>query len=150
MTVNSFNGMNHEHHGAPGAVVFYVKVMMMNDEEWELAKLRDLQEKNRKDAPVQPVLLSLPSLTPKPALGVRINERFEQYRQQLHCPGTRAAIVWKVARAVEEGRVEESKIASIFPRLENASNRGAYFVASAKGAFLSCGLSWHEEDWSDA
>ncbi len=127
----------------------FLGIMMMTEEDWDLAKIAQLQREN-KPPDAQRVLLAIPALTPRPAVGVRINERYELYRSLLKCPGTRTAIVWKVARAVEEGRIEESRIASIFSRLELASNRGAYFVACVKGAFLSSGLSWFEEEWTDA
>lgn len=125
-------------------------MMKKSEEQWELEKVRDLQEKHRTDRDVPQILIAIPSLKPVPAIGTRINERYEEYKRRLNSPATKNFVLWKVARAVEEKRVEESKIAAIFPRLENASNRGAYFMACAKAAFLSCGLSWLEEEWTDA
>ena len=143
--------MNHGHHGTM-AHEFKSRfgVMMMTEEEWDLAKIRDLQTKERTDAPVQSVMQLFKPQIPVRALGVRINERFERMRARINAPGLRSAIVWKVARAVEESRIEESRIEGIYERLELASNRGAYFVACAKGAFLAAGLSWLEEEWKDA
>lgn len=122
----------------------------MTEEDWELTKLRDLQTENRKDQPVQQLLIHLPSLRPKKAIGQRIGERMEQYSAKLKDNRTSKDLLWKVARAVEEGRVEEARIERIWPSLEIAHNRGAYFVASAKAAFKSVNLSWLEEEWEDA
>ena len=126
-------------------------MMSRSNEEWDLEKVRDLQASHRPGEPVlvQQVLLSMPALAPRKAVGLRISDRFERYVAAAAAPGLQKAIVWKVARAIEEGRIEESRIEAIFPRLENVFNRGAYFVACCKAAFLACGLAWHEEEWSD-
>lgn len=122
----------------------------MSEEEWDIQKMHDLQRKHDGTKHVQKVLFEMPKMTAKKAIGQRINERYELYVAKLNSPRCEKQIVWKVARAVEEARIEEARIAAIFPRLENASNRGAYFLACAKGAFLAVGLSWHEEEWQDA
>ena len=127
------------------------KVMkMMSEDEWEMKKLQDLQNKQRLDRPVQSVLRLFNQMVPEKALGMRISERFEFMKAKLNAPGLRSEIIWKVARALEEKRIEEYRIAGVYARLENASNRGAYFVACAKGAFAAVDLSWFEEEWQDA
>jgi len=107
------------------------------------------RELRRVDAS-QPRLITLESLVPAKSCGQRINERFELLRAAVASPSLSSQALWKVARAIEEARIEEGRIMRILPALENVSNRGAYFLTCAKGAFLAANLSWMEEEWSDA
>lgn len=123
---------------------------IVNDDEWNLRKIIDLQQQHRRDYPVQKLLIKIEPLPPRIAIGTKIQARADYYAGLLRGLSVREQIQWKVARAVEEHRIPEAQIAAIFPRLENALNRGAYFVACAKGVFAQNGLSWFEEDWNDA
>jgi hypothetical protein len=121
----------------------------MDQEQWDIHNVQQLQRQHAKPDHVQNVLFSLPQMVPKKSTGTKINETYEIYVAKLNSPRCEKQIIWKVARAVCEHRIEESRIAAIFPRLEVASNRGAYFVACAKAAFKAVNLSWFEEDWEN-
>lgn len=129
--------------------VFYELTERQERELQKQIALKQSKERQREEF-TQPRLLSLPQLVPVRSCGERINERFEYILGKVQCPNLSRAAVWKVARAIEEKRIEEHRIASIFPRLEIVSNRGAYFLACAKGAFKAVDLSWFEEEWEDA
>jgi len=122
----------------------------MTPDEWTIANLQELQNAHRTDHPVQQNLITMPARTPTKALSMRIQERFDRYTRNLKDKYTSKRMIWKIARAVEERRIEEERIEAIWDRLDNVANRGAYFGAVAKGAFKAVGLSWIEEEWQDA
>lgn len=119
----------------------------MSDDEWTIAKIQDQQKMHRTDNLIQPVMIEMEKLKPKRALTMRIQERFDRYHRQLADKYTSHRMIWKIARAVEERRIEEARIEAIWQRLDTVENRGAYFAAVCKGAFKSVGLSWIEEEW---
>jgi hypothetical protein len=121
----------------------------MTDDEWNLLKIRDLQREHDRTKPIQQMLVTIPPLKPVIAQGRRIETRAQYFEGQLRGAGVRTSITWKCARAIEEQRIPEASIVSIFPKLELAHNKGAYFVACAKAAFKQFGLSWIEEEWQN-
>jgi len=122
----------------------------MNDDEWNLLKIQDLQREHQRTKPIQQMLIQVPQPKPIIAQGKRIETRAQYFEGKLRGAGVRTAITWKCARAIEEQRIPEAAISGIFSKLENAHNKGAYFVACAKAAFKQFGLSWIEEEWQDA
>lgn len=122
----------------------------MTEDEWDMLKVQQLQKEHQRTKDVQQLLIRIEPLKPRKATGERIKVRAAYYDGKLRGCGVRTAITWKVARAVEEGRVSEDAISTIFPKLELAYNKGAYWVSCVKGAFKSVGLSWFDEEWEDA
>lgn len=116
-----------------------------------LAQVVAAQKREELRSPgIERMLVKMPTLVPKVAHGERIRERSEFIFAKVKSPNLSRQACWKIARALEEARIEEYRIYNAIDRLENVSNRGAYFLACAKGAFKAVGLSWLEEEWVDA
>lgn len=125
------------------------KVTQAQREQWDIDSITRRIEQRATPEHVQQILIKIDALVPRLASRQNIEKRVDELQRKLNKRGVNDAIVWKVARAIEEGRINEASVASVWPRLETANNPGAYWVASVKGIFAQNGLHWHEERWDE-
>lgn len=125
------------------------QVTQAQREQWDIASITDRLEPQTTPVHVQQVLIKIDALVPRPATRANIENRVDELGRKLNKRGVNEQIIWKVARAIEEGRVNEASVAAVWIRLEVAHNPGAYWVAAMKGIFAQNGLHWHEERWDE-
>lgn len=125
------------------------KVTQAQREQWDIESITRRIEQRAAPEHVQQILIKIDALVPRLATRQNIEKRVDELGRKLNKRGVNDAIIWKVARAIEEGRINEASVAGVWPRLETANNPGAYWVAAMKGVFATNGLHWHEERWDE-